>query len=295
MIKKATLFIIFFIIGIFSKVNCQQIFTSSQSVFNRYMFNPAVAGTEYSPVLNLSYRQLWTGLKDAPMEELSSLHLTVTDDVGIGTKIYKVATGPLSETAIEGTYAYYFPLGFEDYKLSFGISGLLCQYSINKDKITLEDPNDNALLKSSSNLIVPDANFGTYMYDNKFFAGISIYQLFNRKVSMLNIDNLSQRQVRHYFLSAGYKYSMTNYFDIEPSINLKFIEAGIAQADINLMCTYWDMSFGMGYRTQDALIFLINTKFKTISFGYSYDITFSPIRKYSAGTHEISVIYKFKK
>ena len=293
--NKAELLFVIFVVGIFSKVNCQQIFTSSQSVFNRYLYNPAVAGTEYAPVLNLSYRQLWTGLKDAPMEELSSLHLTVTDDVGIGAKIYKVATGPLSETAIEATYAYYFPLGIKDYKISFGVSGLLCQYSIDKDNISLENPNDDALLRSAPNLIVPDANAGVYVYDNKFYSGFSIYQLFDRKVSMLNSDNISQRQVRHYFLSAGYKYSMTNYFDFFPSFNLKFLESGITQADLNLMCTYWDMSFGMGYRTQDALIFLVNTKFKTISFGYSYDITFSPIRKYSAGTHEISVIYKFKK
>jgi type IX secretion system PorP/SprF family membrane protein len=259
------------------------------------MFNPAVAGCDTSTILNASYRQLWSGFNDAPKDELITLNTPFTNKIGLGTKLYKLTTGPLSKTSIEATYSYRVPINYKDFKLSMGLSILLYDYSIDKNKITLKDMNDEALIKSSNSLIVPDANFGTYMYNNDVYFGFAIHQLFNRRVSMINRDNLLQRQVRHYFFNAGYKYSINKEFDLEPSVLLKLIEAGIFQADFNLLCTYKkSISLGLAYRTGKVVILMINVENKKLSIGYSYDLTFSTINKYSAGSHEIRITYKLK-
>jgi type IX secretion system PorP/SprF family membrane protein len=259
------------------------------------MFNPAVAGCDTNSILNASYRQLWSGFNDAPKEELVTLHTPFSSKIGLGAKLYKLTTGPLSKTIIEATYSYRVPINYKDFKLSMGLSILLYDYSIDKDKITLKDMTDEVLTKSSNSLIVPDANFGTYMFNNEIYFGFAIHQLFNRRVSMINRDNLFQRQVRHYFFNAGYKYKINKEFDLEPSTLLKLIEAGVFQADFNLLCTYKkSLSLGLAYRTGKSIILMINVENKKISIGYSYDITFNTINKYSAGSHEIRITYKLK-
>ncbi len=270
-------------------------FIPSQYLFDKYAVNPAVAGTmSYNPI-SFTYRKLWTGIDDAPKESSFSTHFALTDHVGTGCKIYSFVTGPLARIGIEMTYAYHVPLNSKGLKLSLGLSGMLNQYSINKDKITLEDPNDAVLLKSVNTLIVPDAIFGAYLYDKKFYMGLSSYQLFNRKVDMMN-TKLQQRQVRHYFYNIGYIYSINRDVKIEPSVLLKMIEAGVFQYNFDVMCTFNKIfSLGFAYRSEDALIFMFNIgKKNRISFGYSYDVTLSEIKKYSRGSHEIMITYKFK-
>jgi type IX secretion system PorP/SprF family membrane protein len=292
---KTGILIFLFTVGTLCNVFCQQIFISSQANFNKYIYNPAVAGTDSIPLINLSYRQLWSGFADAPKEELISFHLPLAINTGAGAKVFKTSAGPISKTALELTYSYRVNLDFDNTKLSFGLSALLYQYSIDKNKIKLEDTNDEVLLKSSQDLIVPDANFGVYLYNEKYYAGIAVHQLFNRKVQMLNNLNLEQRQVRHYFLNAGYIYNYDPNIDLEPSINFKSIEAGVYQADFNLLCTYRDnFSIGMGYRTNDAIIILMNTNINHVSFGYSYDLSLNSIGKFSRGSHEIMATYRIR-
>ena len=55
------------------------------------------------------------------------------------------------------------------------------------------------------------------------------------------------------------------------------------------------MWVGASYRTQDALVALCGLQFmEQYELSYSYDITVSPIRHHSAGSHEIMVGFRVK-
>jgi type IX secretion system PorP/SprF family membrane protein len=275
----------------------QQIITFSQYIENQYSINPAVAGTgQYSP-LAMSYRRLWTGISSSPMTQYISSHIPFKDNVGIGCKIYNYSAGPISTVGVEGTYAYRISLGPGSH-LSLGLSALLYEYRLDKSKLFYEQPDDKAITGSSDRMIVPDASFGAYYYNNQYYAGLSVTNLFNRKINLMNNGILQERQVRHYFLNGGYLYTINNSspYVLEPNLLIKFIEAGIIQAEIGCRMIYQKTWWGgLSYRTQDALIFSFGVRKDRFTLGYSYDYTLSSINKYTKGSHEILFIYSFNR
>ena len=57
----------------------------------------------------------------------------------------------------------------------------------------------------------------------------------------------------------------------------------------------WQASVGVSYRHQDAVMLIIGGQFKGFRLGYSYDITTSILRKYSSGSHELTLGYTLPK
>ena len=114
-----------------------------------------------------------------------------------------------------------------------------------------------------------------------------------RKITLLNSENLENRQLRHYNFIGGYFIEM-NDFSLETSLLLKFIEPGFMQFDINLTGTYNDIiSLGLSYRTDNAVVAMLGLKAGNFRFGYAYDYTLMDIGKYSVGSHEIFLSYLF--
>jgi len=295
---KKIILILAFIATIYG-VKAQQMGSFSQVVENHYLVNPAAAGIDKNMPIFLGYRRMWTGIDAAPSTQFLTYSMPFSNEMGMGVKMFNFSTGPMSKTGLSATYTYSLDLG-SDMKLSFGLSASLYQFSLDKTKMTLENTNDNAILYNSEKLIVPDANFGVYFRGKNYFAGLSSFQLFNRDVNLMNED-LSNAQVRHYFLHGGYNAEIGSDIQLEPSLLIKFIEAGVSQWDFNVKTLYKEMLWlGLGYRSdfgfvpQDITISLGVQQGK-IRFGYAYDIGLTELNAYSAGTHEIIFIYNLGK
>ena len=295
---KKIILILAFITAVYG-VQAQQMGSFSQVVENHYLVNPAAAGTDKTMPLFLGYRRMWTGIDAAPSTQFITYSMPFTSEMGMGIKIFNYSTGPISKTGLSATYSYSLDLG-NDMKLSFGLSGSLYQFYLDKSKVTLENSNDNTIMYSSEKLIVPDANFGVYFHGKNYFAGIASFQLFNRNVNLMN-DNLNNAQVRHYYFHGGYNAEIGSDIQVEPSVLVKFIEAGVSQWDLNVKTLYKEMLWlGLGYRSdfgfapQDMIVSLGVQQGK-IRFGYAYDICLSDLSTYSAGTHEIIFIYSLGK
>ena len=282
-------------IAAFSQLSAQQNITFSQYMLNYYSINPAVAGTkDYMPVV-LGYHQSWTGFKNSPKMQMISAHTSINEEMGVGGKIFNYSAGPSSKSGIEGTYAYRLKFG-DDMHLSLGLSAMLYQVYLNRDKLDVKDADDEMLYSSNvDRLIVPDASFGAYFYTKNYFAGLSVAQLVNKKVDFMT-DVLAENQVRHYFLYGGYNYKINDNFTVQPSMLVKFIEAGVFQEDINAKVIYKKMFWGgLSYRFGDSVVIMAGVDVKNLTFGYSYDLTLSDIGKYSNGSHEIMLILKLGK
>jgi len=278
--------------------NAQQLNTVSQYSQDLYLINPAYAGvTKYLPI-TATYKKFWSGLTGSPSLQTLSGHMAFADNMGAGGKIFNYTAGPVSKTGIEGTYAYSLNLNGNGMKLAFGLSAQLYQYYLNKSALTMENPNDYAVMYGTEKMIVPDFNFGTFFYDSEkhYYAGISIMQLMGRKVSLLNKDYLENNQVRNYYFNGGYIYEINDNLTLEPSLLAKFIEAGLYQVDINVNATIKKLvNFGLSYRTDNAVVAMLGVRTNNFTFGYAYDYTLSAIKNYTVGSHEIMFIYKIGK
>ena len=116
------------------------------------------------------------------------------------------------------------------------------------------------------------------------------------------------KMVRHYYLTAGYRFEVAPEILLEPSCLLKTTDKFIAQAEVNLKAyineNYWA---GVSYRTGgsygmseesingkgSAVVIMAGIKVDKFYFGYSFDYTFSAIGARTLGSHEIMAAVKF--
>jgi len=291
--KRITLFCLALLLA--GGVMGQQLPLNSQYTLNQYEINPAVAGSDDGLPLGFTFRKLWMGMEGSPSIQTLSAHMEVAEHMGVGLKVFNVSSGPLRRTGGEVTYAYHIPLSGGKQNLSFGLSGLFYQYKLDLSGLNVRDPDDPVLTNSEESMIVPDVSFGTYFYGENYYVGLAVPQLLSRKVDLKSDVELEQQQVRHYFLHGGYRFDINEQFSLEPSVLMKLIEAGIFQADINVRMTYNKMvSFGLSYRTGDALVVQLGYQSQNFLIGYAYDITLSDVRTASSGSHEIMMIYTFE-
>ena len=93
--------ILLFVIGFSWGVKAQQLGSFSQTIENKYLINPAVAGSNESMPVFLGYKRMWSGIDDAPSTQLLTFHMKINDELGgIGAKIYNYSTGPVNKAGL---------------------------------------------------------------------------------------------------------------------------------------------------------------------------------------------------
>ena len=297
----------------FLGANAQQVPLYSQYMMNGFLLNPAVAGSEGYTALNLTVREQWLGLKDAPKTQAISGQTRLlknsyisknssvrrrqrmssrSGNIGLGGYVFNDQNGPISRTGLQLSYAYHIRMNRS--QLSFGLSGIAYQFAIDDSKISLEDPSDQIYLNAAKSIFIPDASAGVYYSDPKTYAGLSVSQLFQSALRLGEKGYAEYKMMRYYYLTAGYDIDINENFTIEPSFLLKAAENKTYQVDINSKFIfneeYWA---GISYRTGGALIFMGGVRVDKFFFGYAFDYTLSSIMKRTYGSHEIMVAVRF--
>jgi type IX secretion system PorP/SprF family membrane protein len=315
-------------------INClpdsfaQQLPVYSQYMMNGFLVNPAVAGHEGYTAINITAREQWLGLKDAPgtyavslqsrllknsfMSRSSSIRkrkrvMSRSGHVGYGLYAFTDMAGAFSRTGVQGTYSYHIPL--QNAQLSFGVTMTGFQFGINENKIKLLEPQDELLSSTPKSAFVPDANFGIYFTNNALYAGLSAMQLFQSPLKIgADKNGPGYQMIRHYYITAGYRFEIGRNSLLEPSFLFKTTEKFISQVDVNLKAyigeNYWagvsyrtGGSYGMTEETINgngtAAIIMAGVKVDKFYFGYAFDYTFSAIGARTLGSHEVMVSIKF--
>jgi len=289
MMKK----IILFCLGalLYLGTQAQQLTFNSQYMLNQYLINPAAAGAKNKLSVATGFRQQWAGFKDAPKTQMISGNGMINREMGVGGVLYNDVTGPLKKIGFNASYAYHFRLDRAS-QLALGVSAMLTQHVLDGANFVLNDEIDNTL-NAKQKSFNPDASFGVYYYGDNFFAGLSIPQLIENKYRFGDVISKGSKEVRHYYLSGGYKHKINKYFSIEPSVLIKYALNTPLQFDINARAFYKDdMWVGLSYRNKESIVTLVGMNRDEFTIGYSFDYTVSQIRKYSAGTHELYLGYR---
>jgi type IX secretion system PorP/SprF family membrane protein len=289
---KKILILSYILLSTFASV-AQQEPMYSQYTFNSFVLNPAVAGSnDYIPI-KLGIRRQWTGIADGPMTQMLSMHSSIghANRMGVGGVIVHDQYGPLSKSGIRGAFAYTVNPDAET-KFAFGLSLSCYQLSVDESNLNIINPNDAVINGEKESVIIPDADFGMYVHNERLFAGFSATQLIQYP---LNLSNDLRKQIPHFYLLGGYRFKLSESADLEPSVLIKKNGPMPVQLDINARAIFSkDYWFGLSYRTQDAAVLMIGMNYNNFSIGYAFDYTLSKLTSINNGTHELILGFNLK-
>lgn len=294
------------------KSTAQQVPIYSQYMFNKFILNPAVAGSEGYTAYNVTTRIQWLGFKDAPITNAISAQTRLMKStmlirfdkdrvlyqapehgtVGLGIHMYKDHRGLLDQTGIQFTYAYHVKIELKE-QLSFGLSLCITQFQVNTSKMVSYQP-DDYLNSSKLSVVFPDFNFGVYYTSPYSYLGFSASQLLQSAIHIGSNVDKGFRLNRNYNVMGGYRFMFKHGLSMEPSFQFKTTEQFFYQVDVGCRLYYKkDLWGGLAFRTGNALIFTVGAKYKNLYFGYAYDYSMNSMQTYSLGTNELIISLKF--
>lgn len=269
----------------------------SQYMFNQFILNPAVAGSDEKIPVVATVRRQWNGMPDAPVSQSISAHAYTGQYVGLGLNFFNEVAGPSRRTGMNFSAARHFLINKQsDTWFSFGLSGIFYQFGFDPSKLHFDQPDDPVVTTAAISKFVPDMATGVYLYNARYYAGFSVQNLLQTPINLFdNADKNYNPASRVYFFSAGYDFYISDNFSIQPSTLLRKVYAAPFQIDLSVKANIVKhFTAGVSYRSSDAVVLLAGANISNIFAGYSYDITLNPLKHYSKGTHEIYLIIKLE-
>jgi type IX secretion system PorP/SprF family membrane protein len=293
----------------------QQLPIYSQYLYNKFLINPAVAGSDGYTSYNLTAREQWLGYYGAPRTFSFSgqtrilkrsyilkntsvrrqVYRPKTDGkVGLGGYVFSDRNGLVQRTGFQFSYSYHMWLR-NSTQLSMGLALTGYHYIIDDKQINFEEPNEPWLNNDlRRGMFIPDATFGMYLLNARYSVGFSADQLFKASARIGEYGFKEFRLDRHYYLFGSYIFEINTLIDLEPSFLFAMSEQFKPQADIGLTYIY-NKGFwaGLAYRTSGAVIANLGVKYQNMFIGYAFDFTLQEIQRITYGTHEITLAIKF--
>jgi type IX secretion system PorP/SprF family membrane protein len=277
----------------------------SMFMFNKLIYNPAYAGNKNITTVNAAYRNQWTGIEGAPR----TFNVAIDGPVGnymqpfrkmaVGLSVNSERIGVTDNTNIMGYYAFRIPLNKT--VLSLGLQGGISLYSARYSELNARDE-DQRLQNNVHNAVLPNFGPGIYWTGSNFYIGASVPNLLENYYDKDNkgiLANDGGKQVRSYFLSGGYVFSVSEHVKLEPQVLVRYAGNGVYQlpwnSDFNLSCILYDrLMVGATYRTDQSIAGVVHVQAtRYINIGYSYDYTASGLSGYNNGTHEVVLGFDF--
>jgi type IX secretion system PorP/SprF family membrane protein len=321
-LKTFYLCFLFLFYSLYYPAQAQQRPQYTQYIFNNYVLNPAISGIENYTDCKAGYRTQWAGLDGAPVTQFFSVHSPInktdlntsvtsfggqednplsrsyvatyqSSDPHHGIGIYGVfdKAGPIKRFDINATYAYHLGISAKT-NLSLGVAAGITSIGLDPSKINLEENDDTAIPPYLNSQIKPDVSAGLWFYGPLYFVGLSGQNLLGQTISFgtqqANNDKKG-KNVRHYFLTAGYKFFLSEDIAAVPSIMFKRVAPVPNSYDANIKFSFRDkLWLGGSYRHNDSFAGILGFYFANfLNISYSYDTTISRLGSVNKGSHEV--------
>lgn len=323
--KKVFLIALTCLCGVVAMGQAKPFYT--QYILNNYILNPAVTGIENYTEIKFSNRNQWTGITGAPVTTYFSIHTPVgkTDlrtsatsfevpgenprgqrlweeytapdpHHGLGFTAMNDKAGYINRWSVNATYAYHKPLSVKT-TLSAGFSGGFTSVNLDRSKIEWAnlDPNDPAVGISTGELkkVKPEIGAGLWLYSAKYYVGLSVLNIIPGKAKFVTNDKYGTSYTPNYFVTAGYRFSLTDDIMVMPSVMLQYWQPQLTGIHTTVKFQYLDKVWAGGsYRFSDLIsgysaMAGVNVS-NTFNVSYSYEVaTTSRLRTYTNNTHEI--------
>jgi type IX secretion system PorP/SprF family membrane protein len=276
----------------------------TQYMFNGLLLNPAYAGSKGFTSISGSHRSQWTGLNGAPLSQTLSVDGNLNRKLSGGVIITNDRLGAQRFTDISVNSSVRISLDAST-RLAVGIALGATQQTMNGTLLTPDEREDNAIPQGIERRINPNAGLGAYLYNNRYYAGLSVGNIIFFK------EGLPTDPLPHVFLTGGGVFDLGEKMKFRPSLLLKEDFNGPAALDLNAFLLFNEQIWlGSSFRTTlnifnnqtysnatrmgNALALLLELHpTPLLRVGYSYDFSLSQLSQYSS--HELSLGYNFLK
>ncbi|MGB1241421.1 MAG: PorP/SprF family type IX secretion system membrane protein [Chitinophagales bacterium] len=258
----------------------------TQYMFNTLVINPAYAGSREAVSILGIYRNQWTGFDGSPTSIAASVHSPIGEKLGLGLFLEADKIGVHQRISAYTSYAYKIAMG-SGY-LSLGLQAGVLQYTSDWSELPdVLDPDDPNFAEDNSK-ILPNFGLGVYYYTEQFFIGASVPHLLDSSLEEVSELGIYEK---HYWLTAGIAIPLSENLKVQPSLLVRAVPSiAPVNIDANVSLIINDIfRVGVGYRSSQAALFMLEFQQDKLRIGYSYDLDLSGFADQHSGTHEIMV------
>jgi type IX secretion system PorP/SprF family membrane protein len=286
-------------------VQAQQLPQFSQYVFNGLHINPAYAGYKGDGYIQTTYRSQWINFPGAPKTLSFTADLSANEGrMGLGVTYLKDRISLTEINVGMLTYSYRIATGDKS-MLSLGVSAGISEYAFDPTEMVVVNNPDPLPPSSRVAATTPNMNTGLFFHSDKFYAGLSAYNLIGRR-ALLRQDIAVAFHDFHYYLTVGGMMRLADNVQLKPSILIKHVKGSPTSYDLNAMFLFRERvwlggSFRSNVRVfEDQLqedlskrnaVALVMEYFvlPSMRIGYAYDYNLNAFNSYRTESHELSV------
>ena len=272
-------------------------------------YNPAASGATDYLRINGGARLQWLGIENAPQSFLGQVDMPLNllgKRIGVGAGLQAETLGLFSNFDIDVQFSY--KLKLLKGELSIGAQVGYFEQSFKGSEVEVpdddgyHDSNDTGIPTQDLKGGTVDLSAGVYYTHKYFWVGVSGLHLLapTVKMSLEGSESTASQEYESllprtlYFMGGSNIELKNTLFELQPSLMVKtdfssFVAEITARARYNKF-----LSFGVGYRWNDAIMVMAAAEIKNFFVGYAYDYPLSAISKASMGSHELMVGYKMK-
>lgn len=296
-----------------------------QAIFNHYhlvpiLINPSAAGFNEAAEIQLNFKSAWSGFEDAPVTYGFQFNSPIGKTFGIGVGLNGESAAQLTRLRGILNYAFRFQ-PTENLKIAAGFSTEFKQQTLSNDVAgsNFFDVGDQLIDDALNGEGDFDASVGFYgQYANrKGNSEITYFGLVFNNLISTRLDNIADDAddsfFSNYTFHAGHEFVVRNFgFTVTPSLLVRQVRNAPLQIDFNFVGGFLDdqLLAGLSYRLLDSsdglMGILLGAKFGGGDYNlgtdngefklfYSFDISFQQFQRYNSGSHELTLVYRFKK
>ena len=308
--KRTYYFIIvlFFLTPLFIKAQETLPIYSDYLSDNVYLVHPSAAGLIDCSRIRLTARSQWNGISDAPSLQTISYNSKFGEKGGLGFILFNDKNGYHSQQGIQGTYAYHLDLGnIRNYrKLSFGLSFMVVNNSVDETSFDIPDPVISQIVESESYF---NADVSVAYHDVDFFGYFTVKNMMLSARNLYNKDYESLN-LRRYLVSFGHyfdNFANGGSIELEPSVMIQYVERTKEKfVDFNIKiysestnAKIWAaLSYRRGFdnintKQLSYLTPIIGVNFEKFMISYTYTKQTGEILFDDAGYHQITLGFNY--
>lgn len=276
----------------------------TQFYANPLYLNPAFAGTNNCPRVNLNYRNQWPSISGSFVTQSVSYDQHINSIYGgLGLLVTNdVAAKTLNTLNVSGIYSYQLKVS-RQFSVRVGFQATYFQKSLDWSKLTFGDMIDPRRGFVYTTNDVPrggkkagiDFSAGILGFSKTFYFGVAAHHVTEPDESLVQGNSpLPMKLTGHAGALIPLSESKYSQNDAKVSPNVLFRQQGtFQQLNLGLYITKGPFWGGVWYRNADAFIVLVGLQNEQFKIGYSYDVTTSKLTLASGGSHEISMGLNF--
>lgn len=290
--KTANTLLIIFLVS--SLGFAQEMPQLSSYMYNQFVYNPASGGMYDADLnVNVTARIQWAGVQGAPISTYAWGNYRFSkNSMALGANVSTDKIGARSFTDVAATYTYIIRLT-NQLKLSLGVRAGFTTARFNANEVSDRFDSDDNLIRTQTNTY-PKFGTGFQLYNRNFYFGIGVPDIVSLNNSFGSDKNKAFfDKSRNYIGSAGYRFKLTDAFNIYPNAKIYYFPGRPTRVDVAALLEIIDYFWvGPNVASTGTAALMAGTFISSrIRFMYAYEFAYRQTAQSTTvfNVHEISL------